>query len=120
VDGFQIGLLAAGVAVVVFVGILWAASRQEGKFRGVVRCCELAVLVHGTTLSGEELLEQLKNHWQLEDLTRLDKILTRMSPMDQLLLFGHEWKTVHTKYALTREERAVVDEFTEDCFNICS
>lgn len=80
----------------------------------------MAVLVHGTTLTADQLLEQLKNHWPTEDLARLDKILTRMSPMDQLLLFGHEWKTVHTKYRLTPEDRAVADEFTEDCFNICA
>lgn len=82
----------------------------------------MAVVSHGTSLTEHELLEQIQNHWEQEMLARLDKILTKMSPWDLVLLFGTErdWKFVYDKHKLDREQRAVLDEFLEDCSQICA
>lgn len=119
-DRFQIGLLAVGIAVLCVVGVFWLAGLQEGKLRGVKRGCEMAVAVHASGLTDQELFDQIQNHWESDMLARLDKILSPMSPWDLIMIQGVDWFSVYEKHHLDREQRAVLDEWLEDCANICA
>lgn len=116
--GVSTAFSVAFFGVCFFVAVMWAAEHQRGKIRGIERGCEMAVAAHASLLTEEDLLAQIKNHRTSFDLMKLDAVLKIMAPWDLIRIHGPEWKQAYDRYALTPEQRAIVDEFCEDCYEM--
>lgn len=76
----------------------------------------LAVAARNSILKSEQVLAQLNNFMTREDKNALEVVLYKLNDFTLMWLFTHpeDWKKIYDKKGLTREERAVMDEFLED------
>lgn len=110
-----LGFILLFAALIIGGCLVWAkvTSPLWPRFEWAV---ELAVVSRRSILKGEQVLAQLNNFMTREDKNALEVALYKLSDFDLMLLFTRpeEWKGVYDRKGLTREERAVVDEFLED------
>lgn len=110
-----LGFVVLFAALILGGALMWAkvTSPLWPRFEWAA---ELAVVSRRSILKSEQVLAQLNNFMTREDKNRLEVVLYKLNDFSLMWLFTHpeDWKEIYDKKGLTREERAVMDEFLED------
>lgn len=94
-----------------------AASEAE-----IRRAVSIATVAQRSTLTEDEVMQQLRNFMTLQDKLSVADLLCWFSDWELVQLVSDQtaWKELYARKSLSSVERAILDEFLEDLWNICS